>query len=82
MVSAALDGISGGLFPGVPGDAVGWPRTTFENCKYCDFDRICPTDRQREWESIRADPALQPVEVLLHGEPSPAPGHTSASPDP
>ena len=49
MVSAALDGISGGLFPGVPGVAVGWPRTTFENCKYCDFDRICPTDRQREW---------------------------------
>lgn len=65
-VSAALDGISGGLFPGVPGEAVGWPRLTFANCRYCDFDRICPTDRQREWNKVRHDPALQPVELLLH----------------
>jgi hypothetical protein len=64
-VSAALDGISGGLFPGVPGEAIGWPRLTFANCRFCDFDRICPTDRQREWEGIRRDPLLQPVEILL-----------------
>lgn len=67
-VTAALDGISGGLFPGVPGDAVGWPRLTFANCRYCDFDRICPTDRQREWESIRDDDGLAPVAVLLRGQ--------------
>lgn len=66
-VSAALDGISGGLFPAVPGETVGWPRLTFVNCRYCDFDRICPSDRQREWESVRHDPALKPVEVLLEG---------------
>ena len=65
MVGAALDGISGGLFPGVPGDAIGWPRVSYENCRYCDFDRICPTDRQREWDSVRSDPALAPVEILL-----------------
>jgi hypothetical protein len=66
-VSATLDGISGGLFPGVPGEAVGWPRLTFENCRYCEFDRICPTDRQREWESVRDDPALGPVTRLIEG---------------
>lgn len=67
-VSAALDGISGGLFPGVPGEAIGWPRLTFENCRYCDFDRICPTDRQREWDGIRNDPALTSAAPLLGGQ--------------
>ena len=65
-VTAALDGISHGIFPAVPGEAVGWPRMTFANCRYCDFDRICPTDRQREWEGVRHDPVLEPVEVLLN----------------
>ncbi len=64
-VGAALDGIGQGLFPGVPGEVVGWPRLSFENCRYCDFDRICPTDRQGEWDRIRHDPALRAVEVLL-----------------
>jgi len=64
-VSAALDGITGGLFPGVPGEAVGWPRLTFANCRYCDFDRICPTDRQGEWEQVRDDATLQPIELLV-----------------
>ncbi len=64
-VAAALDGISGGLFPAVPGEAVGWPRLTYANCRYCEFDRICPTDRQREWDAVRADPVLEPLGPLL-----------------
>lgn len=64
-VGAALDGIGDGVFPGVPGEVVGWPRLSFENCKYCDFDRICPTDRQSEWERVRDDESIGPVEVLL-----------------
>jgi len=63
-VGAALDGISGGLFPGVPGETVGWPRLTFANCKYCEFDRICPTDRQREWDNVSGDPVLKPIATL------------------
>jgi hypothetical protein len=66
-VGAALDGIGGGLFPGVPGDVVGWPRLSFENCKYCDFDRICPTDRQSEWDRVRHDEALAPIRPLIDG---------------
>lgn len=64
-VGGALDGIGLGLFPGVPGEVVGWPRLSFENCRYCDFDRICPTDRQSEWERVRTDPALAPIEILV-----------------
>ncbi|MDH3299370.1 MAG: PD-(D/E)XK nuclease family protein [Acidimicrobiia bacterium] len=65
-VGAALDGITEGLFPAVPGSATSWPRVTFDNCVYCDFDHICPTDRQSEWESIKDDPALKPVEVVIN----------------
>ncbi len=64
-VGAALDGIGGGLFPGLPGISTGWPRLSFENCKYCDFDRICPTDRQAEWDRVQHDPNLTPIDVLL-----------------
>jgi RecB family exonuclease len=64
-VGAALDGIGDGVFPGVPGEVVGWPRLSFENCKFCDFDRICPTDRQSEWERVQSDTALTPIELLL-----------------
>ncbi len=66
-VGAVLEGIDEGLFPGVPGSAISWPRVTFENCRYCDFDRICPTDRQSEWERVKGDPDLKPVEVVIGG---------------
>ncbi len=73
-VGAALDGIGGGVFPGVPGDVVGWPRLSFENCKYCDFDRICPTDRQSEWERVRHDEVLTPIDRLVRNiDPDPEP---------
>ena len=65
-VGAALDGITEGLFPAVPGSATSWPRVTFDNCVYCDFDHICPTDRQSEWESIQNDPAFKPVSVVIN----------------
>lgn len=67
-LAAALDGIDAGLFPGVPGGRLGFPRLTFENCQWCDFDPICPTDRQREWDAVAGDPALTPVELLLGRE--------------
>jgi hypothetical protein len=71
-VGAALDGIGAGVFPGVPGEVVGWPRLSYENCKYCDFDRVCPTDRQSEWERIEQDPALTPIDRLLGRSPTEA----------
>ncbi len=79
-VGSALDGIGEGLFPGVPGEVVGWPRLSFENCKYCDFDRICPTDRQSEWERVRLDGALTPIDLLLGRDSSPDGGSASGSP--
>ncbi len=57
------DGVAAGAFPARPGAATAWPRATFEHCKYCDFDRICPTDRHGEAER------LEPVLVTLAPRP-------------
>ena len=34
-----VDGIEEGVFPGRPGKS---QRDSFENCRYCDFDAVCP----------------------------------------
>jgi ATP-dependent helicase/DNAse subunit B len=44
-------GIQGGLFPARPGAAA--DSGTFENCRLCPFDTICPPDRLRLWERKR-----------------------------
>ncbi len=64
LVGTALDGIEGGLFPAIPGGTKMWPRPTHVNCAYCDFDGLCPTDRRREWEMVRQDPAIKLIERL------------------
>ena len=46
-------GIGDGVFPAHPGKE-DW--FSFENCKYCEYDRICPADRDRAWDRLqRAD---------------------------
>jgi len=40
-----VKGLSAGDFPTNPGEQVSWPRETFENCKWCDFENICGKDR-------------------------------------
>jgi ATP-dependent helicase/nuclease subunit B len=70
VVSTIADGIDAGVFPGVPGDVTYRPgRVSFENCVYCDFDRLCPTDRDRRWSMVQVEPTVAPV-VALHEPPS------------
>ena len=52
-----VDGIESGAFPGRPG-AEDTRFNSFANCTYCDFDPICPTDRDREWGQVRDAPEL------------------------
>ena len=54
-VDDLLHGIEQGYFPAVPGDVVGYPRVTFENCVFCPYDMVCPQDRQREWSVVNPD---------------------------
>ncbi len=71
--TAALDvivaGISGGRFPARPGAVRTWPDNgSFENCVFCDFHQICPTDRGRAWTRVRTDPSLRAYRELAEPE--------------
>ena len=54
-VSSVVAGIRAGVFPANPGD----PRENgFANCRYCDFDSLCPSRRDETWERKRLDPLV------------------------
>ncbi len=58
VVEGIASGIQQGLFPANPGPP-GWegkPR----NCQFCDFDRICPANREVLWARKRGNPELGP----------------------
>jgi ATP-dependent helicase/nuclease subunit B len=63
VVSAIADGIEGGVFAAVPGEFNSW-RGTNENCRFCDFDRLCPRDRGEHAEAKVAAPQLRVRERL------------------
>jgi len=59
-------GIDSGAFPGYPGEETyRGRRPTFANCTYCDFDRLCPTDRDRRWALAQEAPEIGPVRALI-----------------
>jgi RecB family exonuclease len=58
-VTAVLEGIGRGAFPAVPGEEDEF-RGGYNNCLYCDFDRICSRRRLVEWQEKSGDAALQP----------------------
>jgi len=49
-------GIADGVFPANPGPE-GY--LTFDHCQWCDFQRICPPDRDRAWARIVDAPRLR-----------------------
>ncbi len=57
-------GIAAGGFPQVPGKE---DRSSFENCRYCPYDRVCPAGRDLGWERKKADPMAQPFLSLQPG---------------
>jgi RecB family exonuclease len=57
VLGVLVDGITGGRFPARPGEE-NW-RGGWEECRYCDFDRVCQADRDRAWERVRTTPELE-----------------------
>ena len=45
-VSTIVSGIGKGLFPANPGK---WTHRGLENCRFCDFDSLCPSRRDVLW---------------------------------
>jgi RecB family exonuclease len=53
------DGIERGLFPANPGAATWRPgKSSYENCVYCPYDRLCQQDRHRAWGRKQTDERL------------------------
>jgi len=62
VVGRIARGIEEGCFPAIPG----LPRENgFDVCMWCDFDRVCPAKRDRQWAAKRGAPVLAPVDDLL-----------------
>jgi RecB family exonuclease len=66
VLRVVVDGIEAGVFPGRPGDET---NVGYENCRRCDFDAICPTDRGRAWTRDRG--ATELADYVALAEPAP-----------
>ena len=65
VLNVIVDGIESGHFPFNPGEA---DQNSFSNCRYCDFDNLCPADRDLFWKSARTHEDLAGVVSLLEPE--------------
>jgi len=69
VLEATARGLSAGAFPQVPGDETMRPgKFSWENCVYCDFDRICPAGRDAVWERKQAAPGYRLHAALTPGD--------------
>ena len=63
-VQAIAEGVRGGVFPANPGPpGFGGP----ENCRYCDFQRICPTNKLELWTRKGDSPQAAAYKMLSSG---------------
>lgn len=57
VAEAIVDGIESGVFPARPGEYDSfWG--VHDNCRYCDFDRLCPRDREDHERATAGAPEL------------------------
>ena len=57
-----VTGIRQGVVPANPGKP---GNRGPENCTYCDFDRICPSNRGRLWERKQSASGMEPYITLI-----------------
>ncbi len=58
-LTTIVDGVRAGAFPAVPGEEDEF-YGSFQNCTYCDYDRICSRRRDYEYEAKVEDEAISP----------------------
>jgi hypothetical protein len=61
VVRHTADGIRAGAFLPMPGES---DRGTFKNCRFCDFERVCPTARDQTWRHKSASAPFIPLEPV------------------
>ena len=77
VLAEIIDGIEGGVFPAEPGQADTF-FGSFTNCGYCEFDSLCPSDRDVHAEAIRGAPQLVRFRELADAEDGWAPASDAA----
>jgi len=63
VVGTIVGGVESGCFPAYPGERsydFRSQRETFENCRYCDFDELCPGERGTLWDRKHEERAFEP----------------------
>ena len=58
-----VTGIEEGLYPANPG------KDEKENCRFCDYERICSTDRDLMWKRKDSAPELRSYLKLINNQP-------------
>jgi len=66
VLGLIAQGVEAGAFPGAPTEKPG--DYQFETCRMCDFDVVCPGDRDRQWARKSAAPGVAPVLALMEDE--------------
>ena len=63
-VNLIVRGIGEGAFPANPGE---FRNGNYENCRFCDFDGLCPSRRDDLWERKKADSLAATYRALAEG---------------
>jgi ATP-dependent helicase/nuclease subunit B len=66
VLGVVVDGIAGGRFPARPGKEN--YLYGFDNCRWCPYDRVCPTDRAEQWQRVRGHAGLAGYRALVEPE--------------
>jgi hypothetical protein len=62
-IKAIVDGVRAGAFPAVSGEINDFHRS-WDNCRYCEFTRICSRRRDQEYDAKAGDEAMRPWQVV------------------
>ena len=64
-ISTIVSGIRAGVFPANPGAP---DRGSNANCRFCDFDSVCPSRRSDLWERKKSDSVIAGYLSLAEGQ--------------
>jgi ATP-dependent helicase/nuclease subunit B len=73
-LSGVAAGIAAGVFPARPGP---YRNQSYENCAFCDYDRLCLATRAQAWRRKSRSPELRLYVGLVEADPA----HNEASDD-
>ena len=70
VLATIVRGIEQGLFPARPGKDAWIPGggETYESCRFCDYNRVCPTGRAERWDRVRLHGSLARYVDLAEGD--------------